>query len=80
MTSRERFEQDLQARNPTWLPDHLFSRANSGAYASLVTEKCWQSWQAAERDMLARCIAVFDQPYVAHDGAEIVNKLKELVK
>ena len=44
-----------------------------------VQEIADAAYAAGQRDMLERAIALFNQPYVAHDGAEIVDKLKELL-
>lgn len=39
----------------------------------------WNTWQAAERDMLERAIALFDQPHKEYFGADIRLELKELL-
>ena len=42
-------------------------------------EQMQAAYAAGQRDMLERAIALFAQPHVDHAGAEIVDKLKELL-
>ena len=80
MTSRERFE--------AWARDkhkHLFApivtyRNYDGSYSEADLYRDWVLWQAAERDMLERCVYEAEQGFRrALDGNEIADKLKELL-
>ena len=78
MTSRERFEAHLGKRKGFKPPS--FRLTTAGAYYFDVVQIAWENWQAAERDMLERCVYVAEQGFRrALDGNEIADKLKELL-
>ena len=89
MTSRERFETcSLKLGR---LIDFSFARHDNGTYTMRDTHIAWSTWQAAERDMLERCVKVAKNERLTDNTGEptdlaynmaishVVYKLKELL-
>ncbi len=78
MTSRERFESFTRksmsglALNRINTPECL----GHGDYMAPLTRQCWKAWQAAERDMLERCIEVLTR---YNDCSDAYEEMKELL-
>ena len=73
MTSRERFE--------AWAGNPLMMGMRGDKYHNDHVQIRWEAWQAAERDMLERAIAVFSSagPKDTFTAALIRVALKELL-
>ena len=80
MTSRERFEAHAAPMGFDLTRQSIAVPEPWAEYANEQTGYFWAGWQAAERDMLERCVYVAEQGFRrALDGNEIADKLKELL-
>jgi hypothetical protein len=79
MTSRERFEAWSNAQEQAESePERTYELSEEGL-TELTNEAMLMAWQAAERDMLERAIALFNQPHQEYFGENIQTELKELL-
>ena len=75
MTSRQRFEAELSKRKDFKPPS--FRLTNDGGYYFDLVQIAWESWQAAERNMLERLHSLIRN---SNSRAEAVAHIEELLK
>ena len=46
MSDREEFEKQMEKQAPNFNYEIMFSTNDTGHYTSLITNHCWQAWQA----------------------------------
>jgi hypothetical protein len=77
MTSRARFEQWYSNNGES---PNAVARSANGHFMLMQTQISWIAWAVAERDMLDRCIALFDtNSRTQLHEADAVRQLKELL-
>lgn len=80
MTSRQRFEASCKVLG---LETIRYSE-DASLYWYADTDAAWKAWQAAERDMLERCMAVCESRITPGTGSHAIlmgaaNEMKELL-
>lgn len=82
MTSRQRFEATANDTIRSGTTFFLFDKFADGGYISEMTARAfsdWQyAWQAAERDMLNRFVALLMNGTYPRTNSALIDALKEL--